>query len=120
MAKYDIGETLKTAVTAFFIGIIPAVILGAIATMLTGYSWFMYIIYALLLVWAVPKLPREVNTFFDILIVMFLLLAIGSLVGTFIPIPSLQWVNISSVETLLGTLVTAIVAIALKEEYIPL
>jgi len=118
--KY-LGEIFKVSIVAFFVGIVPALIFQAISSALASYSWLMYIIYALVLLWAVPKLPKEADTFFDILVVTFLLLAFSGLLGMFLPtVGFLQWVNVGTVTAFLTTLVFAIVALAIKEEYIPL
>jgi len=117
----DLSEIVKTSFMAFLIGVIPALLFQAVASALAGFSWLVYIIYALVLLWAVPKLPKEADTFFDILVVTFMLLGFSGLVGAFMPtVVFLQWVNVGSVTAFLTTLVFAIVALAIKEEYVPL
>jgi hypothetical protein len=117
----DLSELFKTSIIAFFVGIIPAMVFQAMSTALASYNWIMYIIYALVIAWAVPELPREAKTFFDILVITFLLLAFSGLVGLFAPgITFLQWVNISTVLAFLTTLTSAIVALAITEKYVPI
>jgi len=91
----DIMEIFKTSLLALFIGIFPAIAFQWVATMLSSWNWVMYIVYALVLVWAVPKLPREVDTFFDLLVLTFLLLGFSGLIGMFMQISWLQWANVS-------------------------
>jgi hypothetical protein len=117
----DLGELFKSSLVAFFVGIIPAMIFQALSTAVASYNWLMYIIYALIISWSVPKLPREAKTFFDILVVTFLLLAFAGILGLIAPgISWLQWVNISTVPAFLTTLTSAIFALAITEEYIPI
>lgn len=112
-------DVVKTTAIAFFVGMIPAMMLNALVGYIGAFSWVLYFVYALMLYWAVPKLPREADTFFDVLVVTFMLLGISGLIGMFIPqIAGLQWVSISSTPALLTTLTVAIAALAIREEYL--
>ena len=116
----DIAEIFKTSLLALFVGILPAIAFQYVAAMLAGWGFVMYFLYGLVLVWAIPKLPRNTDTFFDFLVLTFMLLGLSGLIGMFFSVSWLQWANIGSVMGFLTTLTVAIVALAIREEYLPI
>lgn len=121
MAKLDLGGLFKTAGIAFLVGVPVALVLGFVSSMLASLSWVMYILYGIIVAWAVPKLPRDANSIFDILILTLIIMGISGIVGMFVPgVTFLQWASLATVMSFLTTLVTAIIALVIAEEYLPI
>jgi len=116
----DIKDYLRTAGVAFVPGIIFSIILSALTTFFAGVAgWLSMIIYAILLIWAVPKLPKAMDTFFEILIITFLLSAFAGIIGMILPtaVTYLGWISIVSLTTWFNMLVIAVLTLSILNKH---
>lgn len=117
----DIKDYMRTALITFLPGIILSMILSAITTALSGVAgWLTMLIYAIVLIWAVPKLPKSLDTFWEILILTFILSAFAGIIGMFLPTANqyLGWVSLVSLTTWFNMLVVSILSLVMLKKYI--
>jgi len=109
----------KAAVLILLPGIPLAILLGMIGGALQTWQFVMPIIYALLFIWAVPKLPRQMDTFWEVLIVTFLLMGIAGFFGMMFPsfASYLGWISIISFPVFLSMVVIAVLSLAILDKY---
>ena len=114
----DFTEYLKTAGIGFVVGVIPAIILSAVVNALTSAAWLVYLIYAVILMYSIPKLPKEVDTLFEFLIITFIMLAFSGLVVTIVPSLGMYigWVSLASLETFLTMLVVGALSLGIANK----
>jgi len=115
----DFTDYAKLALITFFVGIPIAYVLGAVASALASYFWLYWIILAFIGAVIFKQLPKEMDTFWEALIVVFFLMAFQGFVGMLFPsISLLQWASIVSTTGLLTTLVVASVVVWIEKKYI--
>ena len=115
----DIMDYFKIAGMALIPGIILALILGAISSAMASASWLMLLMYGVLLIWAIPNLPKEVDTFFEVLVLAFILMGLAGILSLFVPQISswLGWINVMSLMGFLNMVVVASLSLAILNKY---
>lgn len=114
----EITDTLKTTVFATGVGAVLALVLGMIVNALSVFGPVQYLLYGIVLIYAVKELPKDVRSVWNVIILVFFLLFVQGIIGMFLPqIPQLAWASIATVTGFLTTLVVAAASIAVVEKY---
>jgi len=115
----EIMDYLKLSAYAFVPALIAALVLGMIASAFASMAFVTYFLLAVLAIWAVAKVPKEIESFWGIIILVLFLMGIQGILGMFVPsVGMLQWASIGSVNSLLVTIVSAALGTALVKKYV--
>lgn len=119
----DLKDYLKTAFMALLPGVFFALLLGGVfgainqvGTLGTAISW---ILWAIVLIWVVPNLPKEMDTFWEVLIISLMLMGIVSAITAFVPSIGtyMNFVSISSPAAWIAMIIVSGLSLAVLHKY---
>ena len=112
-----ITDWLKLSAYAFFPALIATMFLGFLGSALASLAFVNFFVLGIVLIWAVKELPKDMESFWNIIILVLFLLGIQGLIGLIFPIPQLQWASIATFAGFLTTIVGSAVGVALVEKF---
>lgn len=115
----ELKDYLKTALIALLPGIVFAMILSAVMSLLTSFAFVQYFILGVLLLWAIKFIPKEMDTFWEVLVITFFLAGLAGIITFIFPMASsyLGWVTLTSYTVWINMIVTAALTLSVLNKY---